>query len=118
MAFLAGFGGGAFFPLFAALVPDYFGENHNAQNYGAVYSAKLASSLVGIGLGSAVIDSLGYTGAYWIGTGVALLAAGIVLFLRQPQTPPGAPPPEAAPAPARATPATVGELAPVPTGGD
>ena len=91
MAFLAGFGGGAFFPLFAALTPDYFGENYNAQNYGIVYSAKLASSLVGIGLGSIVIDSLGYTGAYWIGAGVALVSAGIVVFLRQPRTPPAEP---------------------------
>jgi MFS family permease len=88
MAFLAGFGGGAFFPLFAALVPDYFGENNNAQNYGAVYSSKLASSLVGIGLGSTVIHALGYTGAYLIGAGVALFSAVIVLFLRQPQAVP------------------------------
>src|SRR4051795_3385873 len=98
MAFLAGFGGGAFFPLFAALVPDYFGENHNAQNYGAVYSAKLASSLVGIGLGSAVINSLGYTGAYWIGAGVAFFWAVIVFSLPQPQTPPVAPARETVPA--------------------
>jgi MFS family permease len=85
MAFMAGFGGGAFFPMFAALVPDYFGENYSASNYGAVYSAKLASSLVGIGLGSAVIDAMGYTGAYLIGAGVALLSAGIALMLHQPQ---------------------------------
>jgi MFS family permease len=117
MAFLAGFGGGAFFPLFAALVPDYFGENHNAQNYGAVYSAKLASSLVGIGLGSAVIDSLGYTGAYWIGTGVALCSAIIVLFLRQPQTPPVAPQEAVVPREAR-RPAPIGELARASTGGN
>ncbi|MCW3012924.1 MAG: Major facilitator superfamily 1, partial [Solirubrobacterales bacterium] len=85
MAFLAGFGGGAFFPLFAALVPDYFGENNNAQNYGAVYSSKLASSLVGIGLGSSVIHALGYTGAYLIGAALALLSAAIVLLLHQPR---------------------------------
>ena len=93
MAFMAGFGGGAFFPMFAALVPDYFGENYSASNYGAVYSAKLASSLVGIGLGSAVIDAMGYTGAYLIGAGVALLAAGIALMLHQPQRVPDAAPP-------------------------
>lgn len=90
MAFVAGFGGGAFFPLFAALVPDYFGENFNASNYGAVYSAKLASSLVGIGLGSALITSLGYTGAYLIGAGVALLSAVMALLLRQPRQAPAA----------------------------
>jgi MFS family permease len=92
MAFMAGFGGGAFFPMFAALVPDYFGENYSASIYGAVYSAKLASSLVGIGLGSAVIDAMGYTGAYLIGAGVALLSAGMALMLRQPQRVPDATP--------------------------
>jgi MFS family permease len=85
MAFLAGFGAGAFFPLFAALVPDYFGENYNASNYGIVYSAKLGSSLVGIGLGSAVIGALGYTGAYLIAAGLAVLSAGFALLLHQPQ---------------------------------
>jgi MFS family permease len=118
MAFLAGLGGGAFFPMFAALVPDYFGENHNAQNYGIVYSAKLASSLVGIGLGSIVIDSLGYTGAYWIGAGVALISAGFVLMLRQPQTPPTAP--QEAPVAAREErrPLATRELATAGSGGD
>jgi MFS family permease len=85
MAFIAGFGSGAFFPLFAALVPDYFGENYNASNYGLVYSAKLGSSLVGIGLGSTVVATVGYTGAYLIGAGLALVAAGLTMMLRQPQ---------------------------------
>jgi MFS family permease len=85
MAFLAGFGAGAFFPLFAALVPDYFGENYNATNYGIVYSAKLASSLVGIGIGASVISALGYTSAYIMAAGLALVSAVIALGLRQPQ---------------------------------
>jgi MFS family permease len=85
MAFVAGFGSGAFFPLFAAIVPDYFGENYNASNYGIVYSAKLGSSLVGIGLGSAVISWLGYTGAYLIGAGIAVMSAAIALLLHQPE---------------------------------
>jgi MFS family permease len=105
MAFLAGFGGGAFFPLFAALVPDYFGENHNAQNYGAVYSSKLASSLVGIGLGSSVIHALGYTGAYLIGAGIALISAAIVLLLRQPKELPPEPAVSLQPAPVQPAPA-------------
>jgi MFS family permease len=88
MAFVAGFGAGAFFPLFAALVPDYFGENHNASNYGIVYSAKLGSSLVGIGLGSSVIASIGYSGAYLVAAALALVSAAIALTLHQPQTVP------------------------------
>ncbi|AKS31790.1 OFA family MFS transporter [Mycolicibacterium goodii] len=83
-AFLVGFGGGAFYPMFAALTPDYFGENNNASNYGLVYSSKLLGSVVGIGVGASVIDSWGYAGAYWIAAASALVSAGIAVFLRQP----------------------------------
>jgi MFS family permease len=92
MAFLAGFGGGAFFPLFAALTPDYFGENYNAQNYGIVYSAKLASSLVGIGIGASVITAMGWTSAYVIAAALALVSAALATRLRQPQSVPAAVP--------------------------
>jgi MFS family permease len=83
-AFLVGFGGGAFYPMFAALVPDYFGENNNASNYGLVYSSKLLGSVVGIGVGASVIDNWGYTGAYWLAAASALLSAGIASLLRRP----------------------------------
>jgi MFS family permease len=83
-AFLVGFGGGAFYPLFAALTTDYFGENNNASNYGLVYSSKLLGSVVGIGIGGSLIEAWDYTGAYWVAAGCALLSAGIGTFLRQP----------------------------------
>jgi MFS family permease len=83
-AFLVGFGGGAFYPLFAAITPDYFGENNNASNYGLVYSSKLLGSVVGIGVGASVIDSWGYTGAYWLAAASALVSAGAAALLRQP----------------------------------
>jgi MFS family permease len=83
-AFLAGFGGGAFFPMFAALTPDYFGENYNATNYGLVYSSKLVSGLFGLGLASYVVETWGYNGAYSIAGGIAFVSALIALFLRQP----------------------------------
>jgi MFS family permease len=83
-AFLVGFGGGAFYPMFASLTPDYFGENNNASNYGLIYSSKLLGSVVGIGVGASVIDAWGYTGAYWIAAVSALVSAGIAAFLRQP----------------------------------
>jgi len=86
-AFLVGFGGGAFYPLFAALVPDYFGENYNATNYGLVYSAKLVGGVGGGGLGAMVVSSWGYTGAYVLAGCIALLAAGLTLFLHQPGRP-------------------------------
>ena len=56
---VSGFGGGAIFPLFAAMTADYFGENNNATNYGLVYSSKLISGLVGAGMGAVVVDSVG-----------------------------------------------------------
>ena len=86
-AFLVGFGGGAFYPLFAALVPDYFGENYNATNYGLVYSAKLVGGVGGGGLGAMVVTAWGYTGAYILAGCIALVAAGITLFLHQPGRP-------------------------------
>ena len=83
-AVLVGFGGGAFYPLFATLTTDYFGENNNASNYGIVYSSKLVGSIMGIGVGASVIDAWGYTGAYWLAAVCALLSAGIAGLLRQP----------------------------------
>ncbi len=83
-AFLVGFGGGAFYPMFAALTPDYFGENYNASNYGLIYSSKLLGSIVGIGVGANVIDSWGYTGAYWLAAASALVSALIAGLFRQP----------------------------------
>ncbi|MFI7274988.1 OFA family MFS transporter [Streptomyces sp. NPDC049879] len=83
-AFVSGFGGGAFYPMFAALVPDYFGENYNATNYGLVYSGKLVSGLFGGGLGSMAVDSWGYNGAYLLAGAVSLAAAALALTLHQP----------------------------------
>jgi MFS family permease len=83
-AFVSGFGSGGFFPMFAALVPDYFGENNNASNYGVVYSSKLVSGLVGSGLGSIVINAWGYHGAYLLAGFIGLGSAALALLLHQP----------------------------------
>jgi MFS family permease len=84
VAFLNGFGGGAFYPLFASLVPDYFGENNNAQNYGLVYSAKLVGGIGGVGLAAELVQEWGYTGTYTLAGCIALVSAALVLLLRQP----------------------------------
>ncbi|GAA3714802.1 OFA family MFS transporter [Streptomyces tremellae] len=83
-AFFSGFGGGAFYPMFATLVPDYFGENNNATNYGIAYSGKVISGLFGSGLGSMVIDAWGYNGAYVTAGVISLVAAALALLLRHP----------------------------------
>ncbi|QHF96369.1 MFS transporter [Streptomyces sp. NHF165] len=83
-AFISGFGSGAFYPMFAALTPDYFGENHNATNYGIAYSGKLVSGLFGGGLGATAVDAWGYKGAYLLAGGISLLAAVLALGLHRP----------------------------------
>ncbi|WP_338778101.1 OFA family MFS transporter [Streptomyces sp. DG1A-41] len=86
-AFISGFGSGAFFPMFASLVPDYFGENNNAQNYGLVYSSKLVGGLAGSGMGATVVAAWGYSGAYVLAGCLGLASAALALLLRQPGRP-------------------------------
>ncbi|MFD7922866.1 OFA family MFS transporter [Streptomyces sp. NPDC059740] len=86
-AFVSGFGGGAFYPMFAAMTPDYFGENYNASNYGIAYSGKLVSGLFGGGLGSLAVHAWGYDGAYLLAGGISLVAAVLALLLHQPGRP-------------------------------
>ncbi|MGW2711455.1 OFA family MFS transporter [Streptomyces sp. NPDC001356] len=84
---VSGFGGGAIFPLFAAMTADYFGENNNASNYGMVYSSKLVSGLVGSGLGAVVVDAWDYHGAFVLAGCVGLASAVLALFLKAPGRP-------------------------------
>jgi MFS family permease len=82
---VSGFGGGAIFPLFAAMTADYFGENNNATNYGLVYSSKVISGLVGAGMGSVVVDNWGYGAAFMIAGSVGVTCAFLSILLRQPR---------------------------------
>jgi MFS family permease len=84
---VSGFGGGAIFPLFAAMTADYFGENNNATNYGLVYSSKVISGLVGAGMGSVVVDNWGYGTAFVIAGTVGVVCAFITILLKQPKLP-------------------------------
>jgi len=86
-AVLSGFGGGAFYPLFAALTPDYFGENYNASNYGTVYSGKLVGAVAAGPLAAALIDSNGYPSTYLLAGTLSLLAGVLLVFLRRPTVP-------------------------------
>ncbi|CAM5464333.1 hypothetical protein STENM327S_06302 [Streptomyces tendae] len=61
---VSGFGGGAIFPLFAALTADYFGENNNASNYGMVYSSKLVGLVAARAWAPMVVGAWGYEGAF------------------------------------------------------
>ncbi|WP_353945814.1 OFA family MFS transporter [Streptomyces sp. HUAS MG91] len=84
---VSGFGGGAIFPLFAAMTADFFGENNNASNYGMVYSSKLVSGLVGAGGGAFLVDAWGYGGAFVFAGSIGLGSAVLALFLKAPGKP-------------------------------
>lgn len=84
---VSGFGGGAIFPLFAAMTADYFGENNNASNYGMVYSSKLISGLVGSGVGAIVVDHWDYEGAFVLAGCIGLASAVLAVFLKAPGRP-------------------------------
>ncbi|MFE2520599.1 OFA family MFS transporter [Streptomyces mirabilis] len=84
---VSGFGGGAIFPLFAAMTADYFGENNNASNYGVVYSSKLISGLVGSGMGAVVVGAWDYHGAFVLAGSIGLASAVLALFLKSPDRP-------------------------------
>ena len=74
---ISGFGGGAIFPLFAAMTADYFGENYNATNYGQVYRSKVISGRVGVGLGSVVVATWGYGAAFVLAGSIGLGSGGV-----------------------------------------
>jgi MFS family permease len=84
---VSGFGGGAIFPLFAAMTADYFGENNNASNYGLVYSSKLISGLVGAGIGAVVVAAWGYGGAFILAGSIGLFTGALSILLHQPGRP-------------------------------
>ncbi|MFE9925220.1 OFA family MFS transporter [Streptomyces sp. NPDC005774] len=84
---ISGFGGGAIFPMFAAMTADYFGENNNATNYGLVYSSKLVSGLLGSGMGAVVVATWDYAGAFVLAGSISLFAGCVAVFLHPPGRP-------------------------------
>lgn len=79
-AALSGMAGGAFYPLFASLVADYFGERNAVRNFGTVYSAKLFGGIIGVGLPALVVGSDGLT-MLFVGAGVLSLCAAVMTRL-------------------------------------
>ncbi|MBO0805243.1 MAG: OFA family MFS transporter [Nocardiopsaceae bacterium] len=83
-AIISGFGGGAFYPMFAIITPDYFGENYNASTYGTVYSGKVIGAVL-TPFGAAFVDAFGYSATYILAGSIGLVSALLVLTLRQPK---------------------------------
>ena len=79
-AALSGMAGGAFYPLFASLVADYFGERNAVRNFGTVYSAKLFGGIIGVGLPAFMVGTDGLT-MLFVAAGVLSLCAAVMTRL-------------------------------------
>lgn len=94
-AVLAGVGGGAFYPLFASLVREFFGDQSAGarRTHAAVYSAKAFGGVLGVGVAAAVLPSLGYVTVLLLACALAVASAVLCMKLRQPgRFLPGLPP--------------------------
>ncbi|MBB4907831.1 MFS transporter [Actinophytocola algeriensis] len=94
-ALLAGVGGGAFYPLFASLVREFFGDQSAGarRTHAAVYSAKAFGGVLGVGVAAAVLPSWGYTPVLLLACALAVASAALCVKLRQPgRFLPGLPP--------------------------
>lgn len=92
---LAGVGGGAFYPLFASLVREFFGDQSAGarRTHAAVYSAKAFGGLLGVGVAAAVVPSWGYAPVLLLACAMAVASAALCVKLRQPgRFLPGLPP--------------------------
>jgi MFS family permease len=92
---LAGIGGGAFYPLFASLAREYFGEASPGarQTHAAVYSAKAFGGVLGVGIGAALVPGWGYPVVFVLAFVLAVASGALCLKLRQPgRFLPGLPP--------------------------
>jgi MFS family permease len=98
-ALIAGIGGGAFYPLFASLVREFFGDQSagSRQTHAAVYSAKAFGGVLGVGVAAVVVPSWGYPAVLLLACVLAVASGALCLKLRQPgRFLPGLPPQRAA----------------------
>jgi MFS family permease len=86
-ATLAGIGGGAFYPLIAGLVREFFGEERTSEIHGVVYSAKAVAGLLGVGLAALAPISWSFPAAFTLMALVASLSAAVSMGLRVPGRP-------------------------------
>ncbi len=84
---------GANFPMTAAVVADYYGENNNAVNYGSVYAFKALGGSFAGGLAALIMTGTLYGAAtfhwergFFFGAGLGAIAALVVYFKCKPPT--------------------------------
>jgi MFS transporter, OFA family, oxalate/formate antiporter len=74
---------GEIYSLFPSMLGDYFGARHATSNYGLLYSAKGAASIVGGGLAALLFERFGtWSAAFYGSAALALIAAGLAVGLR------------------------------------
>ncbi len=78
---------GANLAVFPAMTKDYYGSKNFAVNYGIVYTAWGLGGFMVSQLASVIKDNYGDFGyAYLLAAGMLMIAAGIMLALKSPQT--------------------------------
>ena len=78
---------GANLAVFPALMKDFYGAKNLATNYGLVYTAWGLGGFMVSQLASVIKDSTGsFSNAYLLSAGMLILAAGMMLVLKSPQT--------------------------------
>lgn len=103
---LAGAGGGAFYPLFASLAREYFGERSGAEVHAVVYSAKALSGVAGVGLVLLALTQWGPSPVFLIAGCLSLCSVGLTRALRRPGLPHTLPSPHTPPSPQTPRPST------------
>jgi MFS family permease len=86
-ASVAGCGGGAFYPLVASLVRDYFGDHRALEVHAVVYSAKAFAGVLGVGLAALAVLAWGYPKVFLIAGCLSLGAVAGLASLRRPGLP-------------------------------
>lgn len=86
-AAVAGLGGGGFYPLFASLARDYFGERNALDVNALIYCAKAGSGLLGVGLAAVAVTGWGFAPSFLVAGGVAFGSAWATGALRRPGLP-------------------------------
>jgi MFS family permease len=86
-AALAGLGGGSFYPLFASIAREYFGEQSALEVHGVVYSAKAVGGVLGVGLAALSVTSWGWAATFIVAAIVSLGSGWATGLLQRPGLP-------------------------------
>ncbi|HEX4361783.1 MAG TPA: OFA family MFS transporter [Pseudonocardia sp.] len=86
-AVVAGAGGGGFYPLFASLARDYFGDRRAPEVHAMVYSAKAFAGVLGVGLAALAVTDWGYPVTFVVAGALSFVSAGAIARLQRPGLP-------------------------------